>query len=93
MTHAYAVARLRSGGAPFSVIYPEDWEKAKAASAAGSKNVGPWVDHWHAMVRKTAVRRLQPFLPQSPQLAASYRWDDQPAPDPLDETADVVIEG
>ena len=45
------------------------------------------------MVRKTAVRRLQPFLPQSPQLAASYRWDETAAPDPLDETADVVIEG
>jgi recombination protein RecT len=80
VTHAYAVARLRSGGAPFVVTYPEDWERAKKASPAGSKGVGPWVDDWAAMVRKTAVRRLQPFLPQSPQLAVAVERDDAPAP-------------
>jgi recombination protein RecT len=77
---AYAVARLRTGGAPFVVTYPEDWAKAQKRSAAGSRNAGPWVTDWTAMVRKTAVRRLQPFLPQSPQSALAAVWDDHSAP-------------
>jgi hypothetical protein len=36
------------------------------------------------MVRKTAVRRLQPFLPMSPLFALGSVWDEHPAP-PFDE--------
>lgn len=61
----YAVARLRTGGAPFVVLYPEDWERARKRSASGAKGYGPWKDDEAAMIRKTAVRRLQPWLPQS----------------------------
>src|SRR5205085_11779533 len=49
-THAYALARLTTGGTPFKVIFPEDWEKAKADSQLGRKNKGPWADHWGPMV-------------------------------------------
>lgn len=77
---AYAVARTTTGGAPFAVIYQEDWEAARKRSPAGSKGVGPWKDDWAAMVRKTAVRRLQPFLPQSPQFADAMSWDEHAAP-------------
>lgn len=81
---SYAVARTRAGGAPFVVTYEEDWERARKASAAGSKNVGPWVDDRPAMIRKTSVRRLAAFVPQSPQLAVALDRDEQDAP-PLDE--------
>jgi recombination protein RecT len=84
---AYAVARLRTGGVVFAVIYEDDWEKARKASAAGAKNVGPWNDHRPAMIRKTAVRRLEPMLPKSPLFAQALDRDEAPAPS-VDEIAE-----
>lgn len=77
---AYAVARLKTGGAPFMPIYPEDWEAAKKRSPSGSRNLGPWSTDFRAMVRKTAVRRLQATMPQSPQAALGLAWDDHAPP-------------
>jgi recombination protein RecT len=86
---AYAVARLRSGGSVFAVIYEAEWERARKASETGSKNEGPWAEHRGSMIRKTAVRRLQPMLPQSALLARAVERDDAPAPElaELTETA------
>jgi recombination protein RecT len=87
---AYAVARLKSGGTVFVVTYEEDWEKARKASAAGSKNLGPWVEHREAMIRKTAVRRLEPMLPKSAAFARAFERDENEAPQP-EEVADAEI--
>jgi len=81
---AYAVARLRTGGTVFAVIYEDDWERARKASPTGSKNVGPWVEHRPAMIRKTAVRRLEPLLPKSPLFAQAVERDETPAPGPVE---------
>lgn len=75
-THAYAVARTKPGGAPFEVIYPEDVAKAKARSANASSPLSPWVTDERAMIRKTAVRRLSPMLPQSPAFAQALEADE-----------------
>jgi recombination protein RecT len=88
---AYAVARLRTGGTVFEVIYPDDWEKARKHSAAGAKNVGPWAEHTDAMIRKTAVRRLEPMLPKSPEFAVALARDEAPAPT-VDEIAEEANE-
>lgn len=77
-THAYAVARLTTRGQVFNVIYPEDVEKAKERSANASNPASPWQTDYFAMVRKTAVRRLAPMLPQSPVFAQALGADDQP---------------
>lgn len=76
---AYAVARLRTGGTVSNVIYPADWEKARKASPSGSKNAGPWKDELPAMIRKTALRRLEPWLPKTPAFGAAVTVDEQPA--------------
>jgi recombination protein RecT len=81
ITAAYAVARLKTGGAPFRVIYEEDWEKARLASQLGARNRGPWNEHRPAMILKTAVRRLEPMLPKTAVLAQAVEADEQPAPD------------
>jgi recombination protein RecT len=81
---AYAIVRLKSGGLDFVVTYGDDWEKARKASAAGAKNVGPWVDHRAAMIRKTAVRRLEPMLPKSPLFTEAIIRDEAPAPEPVE---------
>jgi len=88
---SYAVARLRTGGTPFIVTYHEDWERARAASALGSKNLGPWRDDRAAMIRKTSVRRLEPFLPKTPALARAFVRDETEAP-MIDETTAEVSE-
>lgn len=81
---AYAVARLKSGGVVSRVIFEEDWERARKASAAGSKGSGPWETDFPSMVLKTAYRRLEPKLPKSPLLTQAFDRDDAPAPT-LDE--------
>jgi len=85
----YAVARLRTGGAPFVVLYPEDWERARKRSASGAKGFGPWRDDEPAMIRKTAVRRLATWMP----LSTSYwRADEADGTVPESLEADVVDE-
>lgn len=73
---AYAVARLKTGGTVFVVTYAEDWERARKASAAGSKNLGPWKEDRPAMIRKTAVRRLEPWLPKTAAIAHALEVDE-----------------
>jgi recombination protein RecT len=85
---AYAVARLKTGGAPFKVIYEPDWQRAKSKSPAGSQGVGPWVDDFPQMVLKTAIRRLEPKLPKTPQFGLALEADEATAPafeEPLPE--------
>jgi recombination protein RecT len=81
---AYAVARLRSGGAVFEVIYPEQWEAARKASPTSSAEGSPWREHPQAMIRKTAVLRLAPMLPQAALLEQAARRDELPAPTPAE---------
>lgn len=75
-THAYAVARLKTGGTVFRVIFPEDAAKARGKSANGSSPASPWVTDFAAMLRKTAIRRLAPMLPQSPVFAQALAVDE-----------------
>ena len=92
---AYAVARLRTGGAPFKVIYEPDWQRAKSKSPAGSKGVGPWVEDFPQMVLKTAIRRLEPKLPKTPQFGLALEADEAAAPafeESLPETEEETSE-
>ena len=77
-THAYAVARLKTGGTVFRVIFPEDVDKAKARSQNATSPYSPWTTDLFAMIRKTAVRRLSSMLPQSPVFARALEADEVP---------------
>jgi recombination protein RecT len=85
---AYAVAHLKTGGTVSRVVYEAEWEKARAASQLGRKNEGPWADHRPAMIRKTALRRLEPWLPKTPAFGLAFTVDEQPA-----ERLDDMIAG
>lgn len=69
----YAVAKFRDGGHSFVVLSMGDVDARRERSAAGSK--GPWQTDFDAMCRKTAVRALAPYLPQSIELAQAERLD------------------
>lgn len=73
----YSVAQLKTGGAPFVVLYPEDIEATKAKAHGSGNPLSPWTTHFDAMARKTAVRRLAPMLPQSPAFAQAVSVDGQ----------------
>lgn len=76
----YAYAGAVSHGFPFQfkVVNRSDIARAKATSASvrfGRET--PWDSDEDAMWRKTAVRRLAPFLPLTPELARAIELDDE----------------
>lgn len=86
-THAWCVARLKTGGTVQRVIFPEDVERAKARSVNAKHPQSPWTTDLHAMIRKTALRRLAPMLPQSPAFARGLEADETPIGDLTDVEA------
>ena len=71
---AYAVAIHPDDRKQFKVIGRDEINRAKQSSAAASS--GPWKTDEAAMVAKTAVRRLAPFLPLSPEFARAVELDE-----------------
>lgn len=76
LTHAYAIARLRDGGALFEVLNRAQVEGRRLRSAAvKAGRPTPWQTDYEAMARKTPVRALASYLPQSPELAGALELD------------------
>jgi recombination protein RecT len=87
----YAVAETTNGGKPFEVLYPEDVEARRKRSALGKTNRGPWQSDTEAMWRKSAVRQLQRWLPQTPAMAQASEQDETiaaPLEDDVQEVGD-----
>lgn len=80
MIAAYAVCRLRDGGAQFEVMWKRQVDAIRAISKA--KDSGPWVTHYEEMAKKTVLRRLCKLLPVSVELQRLVA---------LDERADVGL--
>lgn len=74
LTHAYCVARLRSGS-EFDVMDRPAIDRIRARSRAA--NNGPWVTDFDEMAKKTVVRRIAKMLPMSVQLAAAVEADNR----------------
>jgi recombination protein RecT len=87
---AWACARLKTGGAPFRVIYEAEWERARKASVLGSKGQGLWRDDRPQAIRKTAIRRLEPQLPKTLAFGRALEVDEQPV-EPFEEA--LLTEG
>ena len=75
VTHVYAVAAAKDERwSDFVVLTTARVQEIRARSRA--KDDGPWVTDWEAMAKKTAVRQLAKFLPQSPELQRAVRADE-----------------
>ena len=61
VTHAYAIAELKTGGSVFVVLDKHQIDAARNRSRA--KDNGPWVTDYAAMAIKTAIRRLWKMVP------------------------------
>ncbi|MEK9722354.1 MAG: recombinase RecT [Rhodospirillaceae bacterium] len=75
-THFYAVAKTTTGGHVLDVLRVAEVEAIMAGSQSRGK-WGPWKDQFDEMGRKTAVRRLSKYLPQTPETAQAVALDEQ----------------
>lgn len=87
----YAVAQLKTGGAPFVVLYPDEIEATKARAPAAKSDLSPWTTDYDAMARKTAIRRLAKLLPQSPLVAQAVERDETPVLPVLDVGEEIIV--
>lgn len=89
----YAVAKLKDGTHVVEVMSKREIEKVRESSRA--KDGGPWTKWYEEMARKTVIRRLSKYLPQSTDRDALH--DTVHADDELfhadDSTSGPVIDG
>ncbi len=94
----YATAHFRPPTEPVTVVLSaEEVEEYRARSK--TPEVGPWVTDWAAMAKKTAVRRLEPWMPSSVEVTTAIAIEDgtvsvplpltlpAPAPKPIEVAA------
>jgi recombination protein RecT len=73
----YAVCEMRSGSKVFVVLFPRDIKKiiAFSASAAGEDSI--WKKHPESMWKKSAIRALCKYIPQSNELRDLLNDEDE----------------
>lgn len=77
-TQVYATAQLKNGGTVFDVMSMSEINKIRKFVKAKSTDA-PWVTWPEQMAKKTAVKRLTKYLPQSKidkRLAMAVHYDD-----------------
>ena len=75
ISHFYAVCRMKDGGHAFVVFSRPEMDQIMAETASKGRH-GPWRDHFESMGCKTAIRRLQKFIPQSVEWAKAAAVDE-----------------
>jgi recombination protein RecT len=66
VSHVYAVVHYKSGGYNFVVLSLNEVEKYRRRSQSQRSGLsGAWQSDYDAMAKKTAIRRLVPYLPVS----------------------------
>ena len=91
LTHAYALAFFKEGGAPIiEVLTRSEIDAARKVSRSGMVPEGPW-SRWYAeMARKSAVRRLAKYLPLSPEMAAAIEMDIRGETGEIQTTSTII---
>lgn len=74
MYAVYATATFKDGMKKSEVMSKSEIEEIRQGSKA--KDSGPWKNHWNEMAKKSAVRRLQKWLPISSEIAHLSELED-----------------
>jgi len=69
----YGIAQFKDGGHLIHYMTVGDINARRARSKA--KDDGPWKTDYDAMARKTVIRAMAPWLPQSSEMAQAYEAD------------------
>lgn len=93
----WGLAKFKDGGHYFVVLSRSNIEAARARSQSAfdknGKPSGPWATDFNAMARKTAIRRMAPYLPLQAEQAAVIAHDEAVTRihDASDITADIAL--
>lgn len=77
MIGAYAIVELTTGGRIVEWMSKIDILKIKAASMSAKKGYGPWKDWEEEMWRKSVLKRVAKYVPQSEDLRVALEKDDE----------------
>lgn len=92
---AYAIAQTKDGVRHRAVMTVEEIERIRAVSRSGQNEFGPWSARWGEMAKKTVIRRLAKYLPQSTDLASylggGTEVERELAPTPADKLAGAQL--
>lgn len=69
ITHTYAIVKIKDGDTIFSVLTKAEIDARKDRSASAKTSFSPWKSDYCAMAKKSAVRAIAAYIPQSPELA------------------------
>lgn len=69
----YGIARFANGGEFFLVMSRAEVDRFRARGKASDG--GAWSTDYDAMARKTVIRRMEPYLPKSTELALAFASD------------------
>lgn len=72
---AYAIVKMDNGEVIREVMNRQDIDRVRSCSKA--KDNGPWKDWFDEMARKTVLRRLSKYLPNSRELEKMLEHDDE----------------
>jgi len=75
-THVYCIVRRKDGTASVTVLPKAKVEREHRAHSRASK-AGPWVSHWEAMARKTAVLVALKFEQKSTELSRAIAVEER----------------
>lgn len=91
LTHFYGVFRFKDGGHQIEVMTKADVDAIRKKSKMGNK--GPWVEHYISMGKKTVIRQMAKYLPQSVYKAAVMDMkQSQGHYALLDDMGDLVVD-
>jgi len=92
-THVYCIVRRKDGTASVTVLPKAKVEREHRAHSRASK-AGPWVSHWEAMARKTAILVALKYEQKSTELAKAIAVEervDQGIEIPSEASIDVEV--
>ena len=85
---AYCVATRVNGMRQFSFATRKEIDATRARSRA--KDNGPWVTDYGRMAMKTAVKKLSPYLPQTPEFSAAIELDNRSESGQITMPSDIL---
>ena len=75
-THSFCIIRRKDGTASVTVLPKSKIEREHRAHSR-AKNDGPWVQHWEAMARKTAILVALKYEQKSTELAKAIAVEER----------------
>jgi recombination protein RecT len=88
ITHAYAIITIKGGGKQRCVIGRSALEalRKKQLARVRKPHESPWMTHFEAMCKKTALRQISKFVPRATDRAALLHYATQ-----LEDAADAGL--